>query len=202
MKPARRRRVAGSCGRPNAGIERAKKGVPRGGNKHVAGALGSVKNSKPPSTLLQTARTRLAKRLARVITHVEGRGWEKNFPAIGQVAMRASIAHRALPGSVFVRPCVVRPYVLCICEMAIGKLSASRVHGTVGSRPSPQCAAPDGGDRIAQYWDEEARAYLETPSGPVGPTEVPDPTKDREEAFCNIARKAGWRGNRLHPLCR
>ena len=116
-KRARRRHVAGSCGKPNAGIDPARKGGRDARNNRVAGERGRVRNSKPP-------RTHRRSRRARVITHVV---WEKNLRAIGQVAMKASIARLVLPGSVSVRPFVVRPYVWFICGTDVGKMSASRV---------------------------------------------------------------------------
>lgn len=62
-KHARRRLVAGSCGKPNAGIDPARKGVLPAVNKDVVGDCGSVRNNKPLRTLLR-------KRLARVISRV------------------------------------------------------------------------------------------------------------------------------------
>ena len=53
------------------------------------------------------------------------RVWGKNFRATGQVAMRASIVRVVLPGSVSVRPYVVRLYVLLVCGRDVGKMSAS-----------------------------------------------------------------------------
>ena len=118
-KRARRRHVAGSCGKHNGGIEAAKKGVQLVGNNRVVGECVSVRNGKLPR--IPHRRTG-----ARVITHVVFGVWKKTFRAIGQVAMKASIARAVLPGGVSVRPYVVRPYVLFVCGTDVGEMRATR----------------------------------------------------------------------------
>ena len=134
-RPVRQRRVAGSSGKPNGGIDPARKGGFDAGSNRVAGERGSVRNRQPPPTLRSSRR-------ARVITQAMVGVWAEKFRVIDQVVMKGSIARVVLLGNVSVRPYVKRRYVLLVCEIDVGKMSARDVRCTPGEPCLTRVRAP------------------------------------------------------------